>query len=479
MAVVGGGIVGATAALLLANEGQTVALLEARRLGHGSTGLSTAKMTYWHHGWVADLIKQVGVESAHRIVHGERGALDVVERWTTQLRVEGAAKRCTSWVYGSTEEVRAGLEAEREACAQLEIETRWAAPGEVPYGAFALGLDDQLLIEPSVVVAAFADHAASLGAHVHEHSRVVDVQLGDVCELTTENGSVVRAPHVVIATQVPILDRSMVFAASKYRRSHVVALEHPGALEQAPDMYTGLGPGGLSVRASRDIDGTPVLIVAGNGHDLDTDEDGSHVDQLELDARALTGAGARRRAWLAHDIFPDDGHPFVGPIHGSDNVYIATGYGGWGLSGGVAGAMAIAGLILRGHSLWQPDQAARRVGPYVSKDAIVEGARTAKKQVMDRVSTAGTDDVPALERGEGLVTRVGTKTVAVARDSDGALQAVEAACTHLGCIVRHDAERNCWQCPCHGSRFSLDGEVLQGPATRPLAQVDPAELDRT
>ncbi|MCW2925010.1 MAG: [Fe-S]-binding protein [Thermoleophilia bacterium] len=477
VAVVGGGIVGATAALLLANEGRSVALLEARRLGGGITGNSTAKMTYLHGGWVADLVDQVGSESAHAIVHGERAALDLVRHWVAELGIDDAARAATNWLYGSTAKGRERLEREHEACVALKVPTRWAEDGEVPFGEFALGLDDQLNIEPAVIVAAFAAHAAMLGAHVHEGTRVTEVsQDDDTTTLTSADGATVRAAHVVIATHVPILDRSTVFAAADYHRSHVVALEHPDALTFAPDMYTGVDPGTLSVRAAVDEDGTQLLVVAGDGHSLHDREDGSHVEELEAKARDLTGGGARRRAWLAHDIFPTDGHPFVGPIHGRDDTYIATGYGGWGLSGGVAGAMAIAGMILRGHSAWQPPQSARRLGPYLSIKAAKEGLITAKSVIVDRLNAQGGDVIDELAPGQGVIARVHGRTVAASRDDAGTLRVVDATCTHMGCIVEHDDERACWQCPCHGSRFALDGEVLHGPATKPLAPVDAADL---
>jgi glycine/D-amino acid oxidase-like deaminating enzyme/nitrite reductase/ring-hydroxylating ferredoxin subunit len=470
--VVGGGIVGTTAAMLLAAEGCDVVLVEARSIGSGTTGNSTAKATYQHAASWASLIDQVGRDSAHAIVHGERAALDVLATWSRELDVADAARPVWHWNYASSEDGIERLHAEAEAADQLELSTRWADPGECPYGTHALGVAEQLLIEPVVLANAFARRAERSGARVHEHARVVDVRLGDTCEVTLEGGASIRAKHLVVATQLPIIDRAMVWAGAEYRRSHVVALAHAEAYATAPDMYTGIDPGTLSVRPARDVDGTELLVVAGNGHALSEDEDGTHVDQLASDARALTGGGELRRAWLAHDVFPTDRHPFVGPIHAHDNVYVATGFGGWGLAGGVSAAMAIAGLILRGHSAWDQAMSPRRLGPYFKPDVAKAAAATLKSVVIDRLTADGEDQLATLEPGRGLVARIDGRTVAIAKDADGVLQAVSATCTHLGCTIAHDPERGCWQCPCHGSRFALDGEVLQGPATRPLERVD-------
>ncbi|MCW2921101.1 MAG: iron-sulfur binding oxidoreductase [Thermoleophilia bacterium] len=478
VAIVGGGIVGVSAAMLLAAEGRSVALLEARTIGGGNTGLSTAKASMFHGMNFAKLIDDVGFDSAKEIVDGERAALDVMRKWADELGVEDAAAHVWHWAYASTEDGFATLEAEKVAADALHIETRWADPGEVPFGDRALGVPEQLNLDPVVLLDAFADRAAAVGAHVHEGTRVVDVDLGgDVHTLTTDGGATVTARQLIVATQLPILDRSMVFAGSSYKRSHVVALAHEDALGFAPDMYTGVDSGALSVRPAVDVDGSSLIIAAGNGHELTKDEDGTHVEQLEEQARTLTGAGELRRAWLAHDVFPADGHPFLGPIRGYDTVHVATGFAGWGLAAGVSASLAISGLIMRGHARWHDAQRATRLGPYVKPSTLKEGAITVKDFVGDRISADDVEDVAALVPGTGLVARVDGRMVAIARASGGDLRAVDATCTHQGCIVRHEPEAECWQCPCHGSRFALDGEVLQGPAIKPLERIDVNELD--
>lgn len=475
--MIGGGIVGTSAAMLLAAEGASVVLVEARAIGSGNTGLSTAKASLQHDAWFGQLIDQLGEEAAREIVMGERAALDVIRTWADELDMADAAMPVWHWLYASSDKGIERLRGEERAAETLGIETRWADPGEVPFGTHALGIPEQLNLEPVILCDGFADRAERHGARVHEDTRVVDISLDDVCELETDTGATIRAKHVVIATQVPILRRALVWAGAEYRRSHVVALSHPDAHGFAPDMYSGLDPGTFSVRPATDTDGSGLLIVAGNGHSLDTEEDGTHVAELEQQARAFTGAGELRRAWLAHDMFPSDKHPFIGPIHGHDNVHVATGFSAWGLAGGVSAALAITGLIVRGHARWHEHQSARRLGAYVKPATFKEQAVAARSLVVERIATEDAEEVAKLAPGTGIVTRVERRAIGVARDLDGTLRGVDAACTHMGCIVAHDSERACWQCPCHGSRFALDGSVLQGPALKPLEQVDVTELD--
>jgi glycine/D-amino acid oxidase-like deaminating enzyme/nitrite reductase/ring-hydroxylating ferredoxin subunit len=476
VAIIGGGIVGTSAAMLLAAEGADVALLEARQIGFGNTGLSTAKASVEHGLWFAKLIDDLGEDDAREVIDGERAALDVMRKWAGELGLEGCVKSVWHWLYTNDQQGLERLQSEEQAAAKLGVETRWAAEGEIPFGTHALGIAEQLNIEPVLLCEAFAERAEQRGARVFEGSRVVDVSVGDTCALVLDSGGTVRAKHVIVATQTPILDRSAVFAAATYVRSHVVALEHPDP-DFAPDMYTGIGSGLLSVRAAKDLDGTPLVIAAGEGHPLDSDEDGSHIAQLEQHARELTGAGKLRRAWLAHDMEPSDGRPFIGPIHGHDNIYIATGFNAWGLASGVAASLAISGLILRGHARWIEHLSAKRLKPYVKKAAFKEQLVAVKGLIIDRLTTDDAEDVEGLPAGTGLVATLEGRPIGIARDLDGQLRAVSATCTHLGCVVAHDNERGCWQCPCHGSRFALDGEVLQGPATKALAQLDVSQLE--
>lgn len=470
--VVGGGIVGASAAMLFANEGRSVALLEGRTLASGATGNSTAKATIHQGTGFSRLIDAVGVEDAAAIIDGDRAALDFIRQWASKLDVPDAACPVWGWAWTATTDGQRTLAAEQDAAQRLGVETRWADAGEVPFGLAALGVAEQLLIEPAVLVRAFAERAAAHGATVCEHTRVMDVRRGELVELRTDTGACVRAAKVVLATQVPILDRTLVFAACEYRRSHVVALEADAAWERAPDMYTGIDPDGLSVRRATDEDGTPLLVVAGHGHALDVDEDGTHVPELARRARELTGAGELRRGWLTHDAFPSDGRPFVGPSRFGDDVFVATGFGGWGLARGVAAALAISGHVLRGRARWRGPMDAARLGGYVRPSTIKAGAKNAVAWAWDRIATEDASRIRQLGVGDGVVVRLGAHSVAVACDTDSRVHAVDAACTHQGCIVRHDRERGCWQCPCHGSRFDLQGSVLQGPATTPLALVD-------
>lgn len=479
VAIVGGGIVGSAAAALLAESDLSTVLLEARTIGSGTTGNSTAKATVFQGTNFTTLIDELGQAEARLVVDADRAALDVLRHRVPDLPDAGGIIPVTHWAWARTEAGRTTLEEEAAAAARLGVRTRWATDDELALGTSALGVDDQLLIEPALLARAMSHDAADRGVAVHEHTRVVDVDRGDIVSLTTSTGARVRARHVVLATQVPILDRTLVFSACDYRRSHVLAFDAPNAATRFPGMYTGVESGTLSLRPATTRDGKQVVVVAGHGHGLDDDESGTHLEQLEASARGVLGdaVGDLTHAWLAHDAFPSDHRPFVGPALGMDNVHVATGFGGWGLARGVAASMAIVAHIRRGHARWEHPFDATRLSVYASRTSVANIVKSSRSIILDRITADDCDAVRALAPGEGTVVRHGLNSVAVARDRSGTLHSVDAACTHLGCIVRHDAERGEWQCPCHGSRFSIEGAVLAGPAMHPLEPVDLPDAD--
>lgn len=163
--------------------------------------------------------------------------------------------------------------------------------------------------------------------------------------------------------------------------------------------------------------------------------------------------------------------PLVGLFHaGSRHTWVATGFGGWGMSGGIMAGRLLAGLITGHKSAWSDLYDPRRVLSAVREAPafLKHQAQVARHFVGDRISPPGDASVDAIAPGDGAVVRVGGRHCAVHRDEDGSLHAVSARCTHMGCLVGFNRAERMWECPCHGSRFDVEGRIVQGPATKPL-----------
>jgi Rieske Fe-S protein len=175
--------------------------------------------------------------------------------------------------------------------------------------------------------------------------------------------------------------------------------------------------------------------------------------------------------WSAQDYQTVDGLPYVGRLTRRDErVLVATGFRKWGMTNGTAAAEILANGILGRDNPWATAFDATRIAPQASVAAIFsENLGVAWHFVTDRIEALRAPTVGSLRAGEGAVVKHDGAPAACYRDHDGALHAVSPTCTHLGCQVKFNAAERSWDCPCHGSRFDVDGRVLEGPAVKDLA----------
>jgi nitrite reductase/ring-hydroxylating ferredoxin subunit len=214
--------------------------------------------------------------------------------------------------------------------------------------------------------------------------------------------------------------------------------------------------------------------VGGQGHKTGQEPDTpACYTNIERWAREHFGVGPAAYRWSAHDYMAVDGLPYIGKLpFGNGRVWVATGYNKWGLTNGTVAALIIADAFDGRPNAWADTFDANRTDVGASaKEFVKENLDVAARFVGDRIDHLTGADSGALAPGEGAVVEAGTRRVGAFRDEDGALHAVALTCTHLGCHVTWNPAERSWDCPCHGSRYGVDGEVLHGPATRPLERV--------
>ncbi|MCU4974397.1 FAD-dependent oxidoreductase [Halobacteria archaeon AArc-m2/3/4] len=466
VAVVGGGIAGLSSAHALRDRGKSVAVLERDGLAAGVTGKTTAKVTS-QHGLIYDhLRREFGRRDARRYAEVNQAAIeevaDRVEKWEGAFGFE----RRPAYVYSDDRD-----EIEREVDAAKAADLPASFVTSVPpfeRAACAVRFDDQACFHPrKYLLALAAELAAESGTRIYEHTRVTDVQPGEPCRLETAEGRVI-ADNVVLATGFPILDRAGYFARMHPKRSYVLGIRIEG--EPPEGMYYSPGEPYRSVRTHRDEDGT-LLLVGGENHK--TGQGGSTTERyrrLEEWARERFPVRSIDYHWSTQDYVPADKVPFIGRVGaGATNVYVATGFRGWGMTTGVAAgsllADAITGVENPALELFDP----LRFTPKTSAPkTLTENADSASQFATDWLQALLTSDFETIDRGEGTVVREGASPIALARDDAGDLHATSAVCTHMGCLVEWNDAECSWDCPCHGSRFSPDGAVLEGPAVEDL-----------
>jgi glycine/D-amino acid oxidase-like deaminating enzyme/nitrite reductase/ring-hydroxylating ferredoxin subunit len=476
--VVGAGIAGLCTAWELADAGHSVAVLEADRVAAGVTGYTTAKLSAQHTLIYATLRRSAGAVAARLYAQSQQQAVEHVAEVATRLGIDCELERIPAYTYAEAPDQVEQVREEADAAREAGLAAAYVTETDLPYPVRgAVRVPDQAQFHPRKYLLGLAADLTRRGGRIFERTRAVGLAEGSPCRVRTENGATVTAGAVVVATHYPVFDRALLFTRLEPRRELVVAAAIPA--EQDPHgAYITPDQNTRSVRTAPYGDGRRLLIVTGEHFTPGAGGVAERWRRLGDWTRERFPDAEIAYRWATQDVGTTDRLPFVGPFHAAArNVYVATGFGGWGMSNGVMSGQLLAASIAGTQLPWTRLYDPRRLHP------VREAAPMAKLQatvawhfVGDRLRWQGrsVDDIAA---GTGAVVRIGASRCAVYRDEAGALHAVSARCTHLGCIVHFNNADRAWECPCHGSRFAVDGTVIQGPANRPLPSADlPADL---
>lgn len=471
VAVVGAGIVGVTAALDLARSGAGVLLLEARRIGSGATGYTTAKLTSLHGLTYASLESSLGADTARIYAEANEAGLASIASSVAELGIDCDFRRKSNFTYSESDSGRSSIAEETAAARRAGLDaTLVDRVPALPYPvSAAVRVENQAEFHPLSYLHALAAAAGDAGAQIHEGTRVVSIDQGDPCRVVTEDGAVVQASHVIVATHMPILDRGLFFARTHPERSYVLLAKLRTPVPEG--MYLSDENPAHSLRAVPTEDGER-LMVGGESHKAGQSDQAERHRALEAWARERFEVEAIEHRWATQDNMPNDGLPFVGRLWPfSDRILTATGMRKWGLAMGTSAAGILADAVRGTENPWARTFSPVRLHPLAGgSDFIKENANAGLRFVADRLT--GRFSVSELAPGEGAVVGSGLGKRAVYRDESGELHSLSARCTHLGCMVRFNPAERTWDCPCHGSRFDLDGAVIEGPAVRGLRRQD-------
>jgi glycine/D-amino acid oxidase-like deaminating enzyme len=436
--VVGAGITGLTVATLLSRAGLAVAVLEARHVGAGTTGRSTAKVSVLQGTQYSRIARRHSDSVLRGYATANAEALAWVARFCDDHEVP--YQRRPAYTYATDPAGERSVRAELAALRKAGVEAaEWVdeVPLPVPT-AGAVHLADQVQLDPLDLLAALRAEAVAHGATIIEGARVHRLHGHGPYTVVTEAGKA-TAPLVVIATNLPILDRGGFFARAEPARSYGLAYRTTGAAVDG--MYLSAGSPTRSLRDAPAADGSgSVLLVGGDGHKTGASESElGHLTSLRDWTKEHFPDAVETHAWSAQDYVPHHALPFAGPIlPGTDRLLFAGGYSKWGMTNGVAAALALTGRILDGHHEW-----ASTFDPWSTHEL---------SGVPDSIRINAT---VVLEMTSGWVRRIATRDDA-------------PVCTHLGGVLRRNDAEGSWDCPLHGSRFGPDGSVLDGPATCPI-----------
>ncbi len=467
--VVGAGFTGLITALMLAEAGQSVGILEAQFVGAGASGATTAKVSVLQGTRLWQIADQHGLQVAYDYLHASRFGLEWIAAFAATTGL--ATERATAFTFAASDSGIAKVASEHRICQKLGLRTRLHTSLDVPFPVkAAVSLDDQIQLDPAHLLTFLTERARNTGVVIAERCKVIglktDTSTGRTEVLT--NSMKVTADHVVLATAAPILDRGFISSQMSPQRSYLCAFDVTGDMPEG--MFISAESPARSVRTVV-LDSKVKLLVGGNGHRTGAlSNTRQRINELiDWTDRYFPHTKATHR-WSAQDQHPHSGLPLIKSLPRSKGaVLFAGGYSKWGLTGAPAAAQMVVERILERSptlsfgrpSLWSTVKNGAHSYASTVRPVMANLLRSETRKLSSPRSV--------LDVGNGCVRvgRVGLRPAGY-RDSDGESCRVSLVCPHLGATLAWNDAENSWDCPLHGSRFSADGSVLEGPATRDL-----------
>jgi glycine/D-amino acid oxidase-like deaminating enzyme/nitrite reductase/ring-hydroxylating ferredoxin subunit len=489
VAIVGAGLAGMTTAYLLAKAGRRVVVVDDGTVGGGETGRTTAHLTSEIDDQYFSIESLHGEDGARIAAQSQIGAIDKIEEIVRELSIECNFERVDGYLFTDKDESGDDLKKELEAAKRAGI------PGvelleQIPHSAFQSGpclrFPRQAQFHPlrylNALARAITERGGSIytATHAEGFSPAGKAEKNNPVEITTANEFKITAEAAVIATNTPVNDWVVMHTKQAAYRTYVIGVEiardafPPVLLWDTKDPYH-------YVRVHHDTSGTrasDILIIGGEDHKAgqkDADDRGAsevRFTALEQWAREHTSIPFKTvYRWSGQVIEPVDGLAFLGKNPMDDtNTYIITGDSGMGMTNCTAGAMIVSDLILGRENPWAKLYDPARMSLKAAGKFLRENLNVAA-QFVEYATPGEVTDVSDIAPGSGAIIRDGLQKLAVYRDPSGKAHSYSAKCPHLGCIVHWNPVERSWDCPCHGSRFTPEGEVMNGPALARLAKL--------
>jgi len=466
VAVIGAGVAGLTAALALKRTGQTVAVIDTARVGTGVTGHTTGKVTSLHRLAYSELARKHGDEAARTYGQANQSAVEHISQLVAEEAIDCDFRRVANYTYAETDDALDLVRVEANLAAGLGLPAAFTTEVPLPFPVKgAVRFDGQAQIHAVKYLQGLARAVGGGGSFVFEQTRAQRIHDGSPAVVDTEHGTV-RARDIIVATNVPFGGQGLFYLRCHPHRSYLVA----GRVDTPPLDATFISVDEpMRSILTAGVNGTSYVLTGGEGHRVSESGDtAARYRRLAAFAHDRLGVDKIAYRWSTQDGIPLDGLPYAGLMSPTaKHVYVITGLRKWGLSNGTAAALILTDTLSGRENPWASVFNSNRITPAASAGRFMkENVKTVAAILAGKLS--GRPSQTELSPGEGTVIKVNGENTAVYKDADGQGHAVPATCTHMGCTVGFNAADATWDCPCHGSRFTTDGTVIQGPAAKNL-----------
>ena len=473
--IIGAGIAGLTTAYLLAQEGRSVVVLDDGPIGGGMTGRTTAHLTNAFDDRYLDVEKLHGEEGARQTARSHTAAIDKVEEIVRKEQIDCEFERVDGFLFAPPPDTEALLDDELAATHRaglLEVEKVARAPIDSFDTGPALRYPRQAQFHPLAYLSGLTRAIRRDGGRLFQQTHATVIEGGENARVETSAGPIVNCDVIVVATNTPVNDRVAIHTKQAPYVTYVIGAAIPKDAVTRALYWDTLDPYHyIRLQSYKDRD---VLIVGGEDHKTgQADNCAERYARLEKWARkCFPQIREIEFRWSGQVMEPVDYLAFIGrnPLD-SDNVFIATGDSGQGMTHGTIAGILLSDLIQDRNNRWQELYSPSRVTLRAVKEYAGENINVAG-QFADYLTAGDIKSVDELKPGQGAVMRDGLSKIAVYRDDQGRVHRRSAICPHLGCVVSWNTCERTWDCPCHGSRYTAEGRVYNGPANTDLAKLD-------
>lgn len=475
VAIIGGGITGITAALALMGQNQSVAIFEALSLGEGTTGYSTGNLYIPVQPYFQNVIAKMGLSAAKTVATARNFAINFIEQVVKEKNIACHFARRPWFLYTDQAERLDFLNKEINALKQcdLAIEEIKELPLHLKYKK-AIQLKNQARFNPMQYVKAVASDLQKQGCQIFENSRVRSLVEKNHCMLEV-NGFKVTAKKVLITTHTPIgINTTQVFTAPY--RSYVVSVRLNEAEYPEGHFWDLAQPHHvLCTHAEKSLQ-PELLMISGSHHKTGQEENTRmHFEKLQQFLAKHFSVQEIAYQWSAQHYQSADTLPYIGLANRSTkHTYIATGFFADGLVYGTLAGLILSDFILQKNN--NKDLAevcnSKRLKPFASFPALIKENSNVFMQYLKDYLAKRSHEYAEIKPGEGKIVEIDKKKWAVSCNLQGEINIVSAVCTHMKCIVHWNNAETSWDCPCHGSRFSCTGKIIEGPAETDLAKFE-------
>ena len=450
-------------------------VLDDGPIGGGMTARTTAHLTNALDDRFYELERLFGEDGSRLAAQSHTAAIDRVEAIVKEEKIDCEFERVDGYLFIPPDGRMKVLEDELPAAHRAgltEVRRIDRAPLESFDTGSCLHFPRQAQFHPLKYLTGLALSIERDGGGIFTGTHADGIEGGPDAHVTTASGYTINAQAIVVATNTPVNDRIAIHTKQAPYTTYVIGARIPKG--SVPSILLWDAPADLwdpyhYIRVEK-ADGHDVLIVGGEDHKTGQQHDGAQrwgkLEQWTRNRFPMV-EGIEYR-WSGQVMEPVDGLAFIGrnPLD-ADNVFIATGDSGMGMTHGTIAGMLLTDLIMKRPNPWTELYDPSRKTLAAAKDFAQENVNV-MSQYTELLTPGDVDSVEQIQKGTGAILRNGLTKVAVYRDDDASLHTMSAVCTHLGCVVTWNAAEKTWDCPCHGSRFDRFGGVINGPANRDL-----------